>query len=111
MLHVGVPLTFRKFCWLGEFNLKKSNSCTLRIRLFRLAYSIKAPCSLSVLLHIVNKDPINKELYPAQQDNFETSLSNVRAVSINTSAIVKYVARVYFISLSVNTYLKDNVST
>ncbi len=107
---MGVPLTFRKFCWLGEFNLKKSNSCTLRIRLFRLAYSIKAPCSLSVLLHIVNKDPINKVLYPAQQDNFETSLSNVRAVSLNPSAIVKYGARVSFKSPTVKPNLTANVA-
>jgi len=31
--------------------------------------------------------PLN--LYPAQQDNFDTSLSNVRAANFNPSAIVK----------------------
>lgn len=32
-------------------------------------------------------------LYPAQQDNLDTSLSKVRAASFNPSAIVKYGAR------------------
>jgi hypothetical protein len=31
-----------KFCTLKEFQPKKSNSCTLRNRLFRLAFSIIA---------------------------------------------------------------------
>src|SRR5699024_12486121 len=67
--------------------------------LLNCCYSCKGWDSLSELI----KAPINKELYPAQQDNFDTSLSNVLAVNFLLSADDTFGAKLTFISLTVHT--------
>src|SRR5699024_6693811 len=74
--------------------------------LLNCCYSCKGWDSLSVLI----KAPINKELYPAQQDNFDTSLSNERAANFIPSADVKYGAKLSFKSSTVKPNLTANVA-
>src|SRR5690625_3557596 len=90
---------------------QEKRGCPLKVRLAftlyfvkRLVYGETETTTTSRTCHIIS------ELYPAQQDNFETSLSNVSAVSFIPSAIVKYGARVSFKSSTVKPNLTTNVA-
>lgn len=64
----------------------------------------------SYLSNFLSKYNIFIHIYPAQQDNLDTSLSKVRAANFKPSAIVKYGARLSFKSSTVNPNLTAKVA-